>query len=149
MHQRHLVIQEHNAEKAGLHWDLRIESRGELETYDAKRPWTNEPRGEGEDKVLMSFAIPKARLPKKGEFLLAVQTEDHPWKYKDFEGRIEEGYGKGDMKLLVSSKCDFMSFKEDSISFKVMGSIYIMFKPKNNKKWSSKHWLLKQLIKRK
>jgi len=144
MHSRHITIHEHNAEKAGLHWDLRIESRGELETYDSKRPWTNEPRGEGEDKVLMSFAIPKARLPEKGEFLLAVQTEDHPWKYKDFEGRILEGYGKGDMKIIVNNVCDFLSFKEDTISFKLRGSIYLMFKPK--KKFKARHWLIKKLI---
>ena len=145
MHQRHLVIQEHNAEQAGLHWDLRIESKGELETYDAKRPWTNEPRGEGEDAVLMSFAIPKARLPKKGEVLLAVQTEDHPWKYKDFEGRIEEGYGKGDMRLLASTKTEFYRFEEASISFSLWGSVYLMFKPKNSK-FSKKHWLIRKII---
>ena len=65
-------------------------------------------------------------------------------KYKDFEGRILEGYGKGDMKIIVNNVCDFLSFKEDTISFKLRGSIYLMFKPK--KKFKARHWLIKKLI---
>ncbi|KKM02521.1 hypothetical protein LCGC14_1783540, partial [marine sediment metagenome] len=45
---RTFVIQEHDAEQAGLHWDLRFETTGETDTYDSKRPETNEPRGTGE-----------------------------------------------------------------------------------------------------
>ena len=143
MHKRHICIQEHNAEKAGLHWDLRIESRGDLETYDAKRPWTNEPRGAGEDRVLISFAIPKARLPRRKEFLLAMQTEDHPWKYKDFEGRILEGYGKGEMQLLHSSPCNFTRFEDKTIVFEIWGAKYLLFQPKKPKKPNM--WLIKKI----
>ena len=40
-----MVIQEHHAEKAGLHWDLRFESYGDLDLYEQKRPTTNEHHG--------------------------------------------------------------------------------------------------------
>ena len=47
MQKRLLVIQEHDAVKAGLHWDIRFE---------------DEINGE---KILRSFAVPKHRLPNK------------------------------------------------------------------------------------
>jgi len=131
---RTFVIQEHNAEKAGLHWDLRFETTGETDTYDSKRPQTNEPRGTGE-RVLRSFVIPKHRLPEIDEKLLVIQTEDHPWDYRNFDGVIEQGYGKGPVKLLFCGEVEIRVFKSTKIEFLHDERLYNLFYVRPMNKW--------------
>lgn len=111
-------IQEHFSKRH--HFDLRLEMDG----------------------VAKSWAIPKG-FPEEGEKRLAIQVEDHKIEYMNFEGVIEEGYGKGVVKIWDSGEYELLKRDENEIKFRVHGKkirgVYVLLK---FRKGGENSWLL-------
>jgi DNA ligase D-like protein (predicted 3'-phosphoesterase) len=112
------VVQEHHARR--LHYDLRLEKEG----------------------VLKSWAVPKGIPEKIGEKKLAVQTEDHPFEYAQFEGEIPKGqYGAGTVKIWDKGTFDTKIWKDDMVEFTLNGQrlrgkfVLTKFKKPEDKDW--------------
>ena len=117
------VIQKHNASR--LHYDFRLETR---------------------DGVLLSWAVPKGPSLDPRQKRLAVETEDHPLDYIDFEGVIPEGnYGAGtvivwDIGTYTTGRDIRQQFREGKISFilsgkKIRGSFSLIRIRQRKKQW--------------
>ena len=114
------VVQEHHSRR--LHYDLRLEKDG----------------------VLKSWAIPKGMPSSTNKKRLAVETEDHPLGYANFEGEIPEGqYGAGVVKIWDEGNYDLKTWEENIVEFTLKGKKlrgrYILVRLK---KAGKKNWLL-------
>ncbi|HWN65072.1 MAG TPA: non-homologous end-joining DNA ligase [Candidatus Binatus sp.] len=95
------VIQKHDARR--LHYDFRLEMEG----------------------VLKSWAMPKGLPWKQGEKHLAVEVEDHPIDYVEFEGVIPEGqYGGG--TVMVWDRGKYFVYGEQPLKSLQDGKLHLV-----------------------
>lgn len=85
------MVQRHEAKRAGLHYDFRIE----LPT-DGK-------------SMMASWAIRKGLSDTPGIKRLGIRTEDHDMKWGTFEGIIEDNYGAGKVTIWDSGRYKMLS----------------------------------------
>jgi bifunctional non-homologous end joining protein LigD len=120
------VVQKHAARRT--HWDLRLEMNG----------------------VLKSWAVPRGPSADPAEKRLAVQTEDHPIDYQDFEGVIPDGnYGAGamivwDRGTWIPHEGDKVGLEKGKLLFELRGyklrGVWTLFKTSRQK--DGKEWML-------
>ncbi|HEY1629430.1 MAG TPA: DNA ligase D [Tepidisphaeraceae bacterium] len=125
------VIQKHDASR--LHYDFRLELDG----------------------VLKSWAVPKGPSLDPGKKSLAVQVEDHPIDYGDFEGVIPKGeYGGG--TVLLWDKGTWEPLHDPNEGLKNGKLHFVLYGKKLQGEWSivqmhgkagdgGKNWLLMKL----
>ena len=102
------IIQKHAARR--LHYDFRLEMEG----------------------VLKSWALPKGLPWKRGEKHLAVEVEDHPIEYEDFEGVIPEGqYGGG--TVMVWDRGTYYVFGAQPLKSLREGKLHLVLEGKKAK----------------
>ncbi len=95
------VIQKHAARR--LHYDFRLEM----------------------ERVLKSWALPKGLPWKRAEKHLAVEVEDHPIEYEDFEGIIPEGqYGGG--TVMVWDRGSYRVYGEQPVKSLKEGKLHLV-----------------------
>lgn len=124
------VVQKHDATR--LHYDLRLELDG----------------------VFKSWAVTRGPSLDPGEKRLAVEVEDHPLEYGDFEGTIPEGeYGGGTVMIWdrgywapETSDAPEQSLVDGELKFVLAGSklkgswVLVRMKPRKGEKRTN--WLL-------
>lgn len=121
------VVQHHIATRD--HFDFRLEFKG----------------------VLLSWAVPKGPSYNPQDKRLAIQVEDHPLEYRNFEGLIPKGqYGAGPVMIwdegYYNPLSDFNNLVDGSLKFTLHGKRlkgnWALVKIKQDKSDAKNNWLL-------
>jgi bifunctional non-homologous end joining protein LigD len=114
----HFVLHEHFSQHH--HFDFRLEHNG----------------------VLASWAVPKGLPEIPGERRLAIQVEDHPLTYGDFEGTIPDGeYGAGEVRITDAGTYKTLAWGDERIEVVLNGRqftgkyVLLRFKKAGEKNW--------------
>src|SRR5438045_7545019 len=102
------VIQKHAARR--LHYDFRLQMEG----------------------VLKSWALPKGLPWTRREKHLAVEVEDHPIEYEDFEGLIHEGQHGGGT-VMVWDRGTYYVYGEQPVKSLREGKLHLLLDGKKAK----------------
>jgi DNA ligase D-like protein (predicted ligase)/DNA ligase D-like protein (predicted 3'-phosphoesterase) len=95
------VIQKHQARR--LHYDFRLEREG----------------------VLKSWAVPRGIPQTNEDKRLAIQTEDHPLEYQQFEGEIPQGqYGAGTVEIVDHGIYSPIKWENRTIEILLAGKVF-------------------------
>lgn len=126
------VVQKHQAHRAGLHWDFRLQH----------------------NDVLWSWAVRKGPSLDPADKRIAAHVEDHPLDYADFQGTIPDGhYGAGKVETwdrgtwrpLIDPDA---GLRDGEIKFVLSGQrlngkfTLVRLKPKPNQRGNQDNWLL-------
>ncbi|WP_428491098.1 DNA ligase D [Rhodopila sp.] len=126
------VVQKHQAHRAGLHWDFRLEHNG----------------------VLWSWAVRKGPSLDPADKRIAVHVEDHPLDYADFQGSIPDGqYGAGSVETWDRGTWEPLidadaGLRDGEIKFVLSGQrlrgkfTLVRLKPKAGQRGHQDNWLL-------
>jgi bifunctional non-homologous end joining protein LigD len=126
------VVQKHQARRAGLHWDFRLEH----------------------NDVLWSWAVRKGPSMDPADKRIAVHVEDHPLDYADFQGSIPEGhYGAGTVETWDRGTWEALidpddGLRDGEIKFVLSGQrlhgkfTLVRLKPKPGQRGRQDNWLL-------
>ena len=109
--QREFSVQEHNANRAGKHYDLRL--------------------GDPKSKIAYSWAL--RYWPEPGEKRLAIRQPDHTVSYMDWGGTIKAGYGAGKVRVIKRGITKIINSSENKINFEAEGSRYTLIRTSVNK----------------
>lgn len=92
-----LVLQQHDAKRAGTHFDLRLHSGNDAHSW-AIRSW-----------------------PDEANKTFAIQQPTHTADYSDFEGSIDEGYGAGNVRKVMDETVDIVEANDKKVKFVIPG----------------------------
>jgi len=119
------VVHQHKAYKAGLHYDLRLET-----IKNGKH-------------ILWSFACRKGIPLKPGEKHLMIMQHDHNIKWLDYEGKYDGdesgGYGAGYLKIWDKGTYKIIKRTKNSMTLEFHGKklkgIYALIAIDNKNSW--------------
>lgn len=93
------VVQEHHAQRAGLHWDFRLQSKD----------------------ILLSWVLRKPPPIQIGVIHKVIRVNDHSLHCAQFSGEVSEGYGKGTVKIWDAGH---MTYVEDRLDHQLVFILY-------------------------